>query len=264
MTDATAQLYGPAALPLSRGEPMSHHHRISRCGVVQQWRHHEARAGELLAKNSLDADLREAYSSDVPLRCPRSLIRGGVRRIAGLSTPEGIAALRDGVAFVCPADDLIGDASTPLRKWTPKYLQKHLPQEMKWPVLHHGTSKIIMTHTNRYMKDADLKAMEQGEGTAAATAAPSRRFDRVRRTMMSFEEYTSAARSHEQRVAEGLPSEPPYLGSDLLWRNSMADNGFVQNIGERLKADLLGGANFAKLKHLMDANLLPLMKQVRS
>ena len=73
--------------------------------------------------------------------------------------------------------------------------------------------------------------------------------------MMSFDDFLEATREHERRVCEGLPSEPPYFGSDVFWRNSMADNGFVQNIGERMKSDLLGGANFASLRTLMEAGI---------
>ena len=156
---------------------------------------------------------------------------------------------------MCPATDLIGGPDSPLLKWNPSYLKKHLPKDMTWPVLHQGTSKIIMTHTNRYLKTEELQAMEKQEAEAQG-------FRRVRRTWMSFAEYLAAVKMHEAKVEAGEASEPPYLGSDILWRNSMADNGFVQNIGDRLKSELLGGANFPALKKLMDAGHLPLMKQV--
>lgn len=252
--------------------------------AAQRWRHHgkdmvhgcsngafsPADRGTNRAKIEKEAvpedpDVLEAFASEIPLRCPKSMIRTGVKRIAGLNCAEGLAALRDGIAFVSPATDLIGGADSPLLKWGPSYLRKHLPKEMKWPVLHRGTSKIIMTHTNRYMKDAELKELERGggeHGAAATSGGADGGFDRVRRQNMSFDDFLEATREHERRLREGLPSEPPYFGSDVLWRNSMADNGNIQNIGERMKQDLLGGANFASLRTLMEAGHLPLMKQV--
>lgn len=270
--------------------------------AAQHWRHHSKAYGDSSLNvnpppkgsdangardeeiSAADADVLEAFASSIPLRCPKCLIRSGVKRIASLHCAEGLTALRDGIAFVCPANDLIGGADSPLLRWSPSYLRKHLPKDMKWPVLHRGTSKIIMTHTNRYMKDAELRELERSGGEPAAalphtgaaaqvdgavqgtahgaSSGADARFDRVRRQMMSFDDFLEATREHERRVREGLPSEPPYFGSDVFWRNSMADNGFVQNIGERMKSDLLGGANFASLRTLMEAGNLPLLKQV--
>ena len=107
-----------------------------------------------------DPALRTVFASATPLRCPRSLVRGSLRRVAGLSSPEGIACLRDGEAFVCQASDLIGGADSPLLKWDLDYLQAHLPKDMTWPVLHRGTGKIVMTHSSRYLALRDLDALD--------------------------------------------------------------------------------------------------------
>ena len=81
-----------------------------------------------------------------------------------------------------------------------------------------GISKIIMTHTNRYMKDAELRELERSgeqqpasalpdtgaaaqvdgavQGTAhGASSGADARFDRVRRQMMSFDDFLEATRS---------------------------------------------------------------------
>ena len=204
-----------------------------------------------------DPDVVRAFASIVPLRCPHSLIKSGVRRLGGLRTPEGVAALRDGEAFVCPADDLIGGRTSPLRSWDFGYLQRHLPRDMKFPVNVRGTGKILMTHTNRNLTTEEIDALE-AEG---ALPLPDPRFRPVRREMMTMDAFVTASAAHAHARAAGEEAEPPYLGTDMLWRTSMEDNGHIQNIGDVLKKDLVGGANFPALKALMDAGELPLMKQ---
>jgi hypothetical protein len=230
-----------------------------------RWRPHERtawryrlRAEVVSLPESSDPDVARAYASAIPLRCPRALIIGGLRRVPGLRSPEGVSALHAGEAFVSEASGLTGGPRSPLLNWDLKYLKRHLPVEMKWPVFRAGTSKIVMTHTNRNLTSAELAELERRGGRPTLDA----RFRPVSQTMMTFDDFLEATREHERCVANGQPSDPPYLGSDVLWRNSMEDNGNIQNIGERLKADLLGGANFASLKALMDAGDLPLMKQV--
>ena len=204
----------------------------------------------------VDTPVREIHVSATPLRCPRSLVRKALRRVPKLDCTEGIECLRNGEAFVCEASDLIGGPSSPLRKWDLGHLQKHLPKDMKWPVMHRGTGKIVMTHSNRYATQAELDAKN------AAADLNSERFAPVQRLMMSMDDFVQATRAHQ--VQGGGSGDPPYFGTDLLWRNSMSDNGNIQNIGQRLKDELMGGANFAVLKKMMDAKQLPLMKQVHS
>ena len=220
------------------------------------WRHHPVAA----PPPPKDPELARALASDIPLRCPRSLVTAGLMRVPGLRSAEAVAALRDGEAFVSEASGLIGDlACSPLLKWDVAYLRRHLPRSMKWPVFMAGTGKIVMTHTNRHLTTAELVAMEK-EGRRPI-ADP--RFRPVSQTLLSFDDFVAATARHEKaRAAGDTSSEPPYLGSDLLWRNTQEDNGNIQNIGERLKADLMGGANFGNLKDMQDAGELPLMKQV--
>ena len=212
-----------------------------------------------------DPYVRAAFASDVPLRCPRSLIKAGLRRIKGLHTAEGCKCLRDGEAFVCPGDDLIGGTSSPLLKWDLDHLRKHLPKEMTWPVLHKGTGKIVMTHTNRYLSQADLDKLQQVEQAKQQQLGADERFQPVHRKLMTIDEYAKAAEAH----AANPVGDPPYLTSDILWRNSMDDNGNIQNIGPVLQKELMGGvgrvgsgANFASLHKLQENHHLPKMKQV--
>ena len=205
-----------------------------------------------------DPELKRAFTSPIPLRCPRHLVTAGLYRVPGLHSPEAITALREGEAFVSEASGLIGGDDSPLLRWNPSYLRQHLPKEMKWPVFKAGTGKIVMTHTNRHLTSAELAQLEQ----SGRRASPDARFRPVSQAMMSFDSFIEKTREHERAIANGEPSEPPYFGCDVLWRNSMDDNGNIQNLGERLKSELLGGANFKSLKALMDAGRLPLMKQV--
>jgi hypothetical protein len=109
-------------------------------------------------------------------------------------------------------------------------------------------------------EQAELDRLDQGSTQALAE---QKDFKPVERTMMRFDEFVQATKEHVSRAKAGAAGEPPYLTTDLLWRNSMDDNGNIQNIGEQLKADLMGGGiNFLALKSMMDAHQLPLMKQV--
>ena len=211
-----------------------------------------------------DDIVRAVFASATPLRCPREMVRAGLRRVNGISSPEGREALRQGESFVSVADGLTGGEHSPLLKWDLPYLQRYLPKDMDFPVLHRGTGKIIMTHSNRYMTTAQAQQALDAGATLANSTKSEQRFAPVRRVMMSFDDFVSATDAHRSAHARGEADcgDPPYFGSDLLWRTSMADNGSIQNIGEQLKRDLLQGANFSCLKRLQADGDLPPWKQV--
>ena len=171
--------------------------------TTQTSRHRSA--GFRTRQCALDAVVRAVLSSPTPTRCPHHMIKAGLRRVPGLDTPEGIQCLRDGESFVCCADGLIGGADSPLLKWNLKYLQKHLPKDMKWSVLHRGTGKIVMTHSNRYLTTEQLDTALDAKATLSEADAQNARFQPVRRVMMSFDEFVAATEAHVAAKARGGP-----------------------------------------------------------
>ena len=164
-----------------------------------------------------DPEVRRAFASPVPLRCPRSFIKAGLLRLDRLRCERAKAALRSGTAFCCDATDLIGDASTPLRRWDVAYLARHLPKDMRFGVIQTGTQKIIMTHTLRYTKDSDPRERR----AAKALELGDERFAAATRSMVSFDEFVRATEAWKAAPAH-TRGEPPYFGCSaaVTHRNS--------------------------------------------
>ena len=64
------------------------------------------------------------------VRCPACVLRRQLPRPSRLDSAEAQELLREGEAFVAPAEQLLG---TRLLKWDFKYLEKHLPTSQRRP-----------------------------------------------------------------------------------------------------------------------------------
>jgi hypothetical protein len=205
------------------------------------------------------------FTTEVSLRCPAAFVPKKLRRVQGLRSPQGVRCLFKGEAFVSEASDLIG-VDSPLLKWDPEYLERHLPKDMEWSVYNRGTRKIVMGHTSRYMNWADLAKLD---ASGLDTTAGEKRFTPVRRVDMTFASFMAATSSFEralrksQAKGEAAATDPPYLGAELLLRPSMEDEDGIAHVGSTIRRDLVRGMlENPALRELITTDRLPRLNQL--
>ncbi|CAJ1414855.1 unnamed protein product [Effrenium voratum] len=130
-----------------------------------------------------------------PVRCPKELLRDRLPRLARLDSAQAQEFLREGRAFVAPAEGLLGRR---LLNWDFQYLKEHLPASQRYGVmLDEGSGKIVMSHSARNgQRQVDLSQIETQKQSDEGL------FGTSDQTRMTFSDFLEEARRFKESGVE--------------------------------------------------------------